>query len=35
MDIKFEVIEFIASKVKTNIRQLEGVVKKLDAMQKL
>jgi len=35
LDIKFEVIEFIASKVKTNIRQLEGVVKKLDAMQKL
>ena len=35
LDMKFEVIEFIASKVKTNIRQLEGVVKKLDAMQKL
>ena len=35
LDIKFEVIEFIASKVKTNIRQLEGVVKKLDAMHKL
>ena len=35
LDMKIEVIEFIASKVKTNIRQLEGVVKKLDAMQKL
>ena len=35
LDIKPDVIDFIASKVKTNIRQLEGVVKKLDAMQKL
>lgn len=35
LDIKNDVIEFIASKVKTNIRQLEGVVKKLDALQKL
>ena len=35
LDIKFDVIEFIASKVKTNIRQLEGVVKKLDALQRL
>ena len=33
--MKFDVIEFIASKVKTNIRQLEGVVKKLDALQRL
>ena len=35
LDMKFDVIEFIASKVKTNIRQLEGVVKKLDALQRL
>ncbi|MBR5805454.1 MAG: chromosomal replication initiator protein DnaA [Oscillospiraceae bacterium] len=35
LDIKPDVIEFIASKVKTNIRQLEGVVKKLDALQRL
>ncbi len=35
LDIKFDVVEFIASKVKTNIRQLEGVVKKLDALQRL
>lgn len=35
LDIKNDVIEFIASKVKTNIRQLEGVVKKLDALQRL
>ena len=32
LDIKNDVIEFIASKVKTNIRQLEGVIKKLDAL---
>ncbi|MEG1862635.1 MAG: chromosomal replication initiator protein DnaA [Oscillospiraceae bacterium] len=35
LDIKNDVIEFIAGKVKTNIRQLEGVVKKLDALNKL
>ena len=35
LDIKNDVIEFIATKVKTNIRQLEGVVKKLDALQRL
>lgn len=35
LDIKNDVVEFIASKVKTNIRQLEGVVKKLDALQRL
>ena len=28
-------MEFIASKVKSNIRQLEGVVKKLDALKRL
>ncbi len=32
LDIKNDVIEFIATKVKTNIRQLEGVIKKLDAL---
>lgn len=35
LDIKNDAIEFIASKVKTNIRQLEGVVKKLDALKRL
>ncbi|MEG1895613.1 MAG: chromosomal replication initiator protein DnaA [Oscillospiraceae bacterium] len=35
LDIKNDAIEFIASKVKTNIRQLEGVVKKLDAFKRL
>ncbi len=35
LDIKNDVIEFIAGKVKTNIRQIEGVVKKLDALKKL
>lgn len=35
LDVKNDVVEFIASKVKTNIRQLEGVVKKLDALQRL
>ena len=35
LDIKNDVIEFIATKVKTNIRQLEGVVKKLDALHRL
>ena len=35
LDVKNDVIEFIASKVKTNIRQLEGVVKKLDALKRL
>ena len=35
LDIKNDVVEFIATKVKTNIRQLEGVVKKLDALQRL
>ena len=35
LDIKNDAIEFIAGKVKTNIRQLEGVVKKLDALKRL
>ncbi len=35
LDIKNDVVEFIAGKVKTNIRQIEGVVKKLDALKKL
>ena len=35
LDIRPDVVEFIAGKVKTNIRQLEGVVKKLDALQRL
>lgn len=35
LDIKNDAVEFIASKVKTNIRQLEGVVKKLDALKRL
>ncbi len=35
LHIKDDVIEFIASKVTSNIRQLEGVVKKLDAFQRL
>ena len=35
LPIKNDVIEFIASKVTSNIRQLEGVVKKLDALQSL
>ena len=35
LDIQNDAIEFIASKVKTNIRQLEGVVKKLDALKRL
>lgn len=33
MDIPAEVAEFIADKVKSNIRQLEGVVKKIHAYQ--
>ena len=35
LDIQDDAIEFIASKVKSNIRQLEGVVKKLDALKRL
>ena len=35
LDIKNDAVEFIAGKVKTNIRQLEGVVKKLDALKRL
>ncbi len=35
LEIKRDVVEFIASKVKTNIRQLEGVVKKLFAFNNL
>ena len=35
LDMQNDAIEFIASKVKTNIRQLEGVVKKLDALKRL
>ena len=35
LDIHNDAVEFIASKVKSNIRQLEGVVKKLDALKRL
>ena len=35
LDIQDDAVEFIASKVKSNIRQLEGVVKKLDALKRL
>ena len=35
LDMKNDAVEFIAGKVKTNIRQLEGVVKKLDALKRL
>ena len=35
LDIQNDAVEFIASKVKSNIRQLEGVVKKLDALKRL
>lgn len=35
LNLKNDVVTFIASKVQTNIRQLEGVVKKLNALQEL
>lgn len=35
MDLPDEVSEYIANRLKTNIRQLEGVVKKLNAYQKI
>lgn len=35
LDIQDDAVEFIAGKVKSNIRQLEGVVKKLDALKRL
>lgn len=35
LDLKRDVIDFIAGKVQTNIRQLEGVVKKMNALKEI